>query len=217
MSEHRRHEFLVVGSTLDETAMRVLRGLYPCARITADSLVDLDGSADPEALLDRWFDVYLGADGAAGCVLALRVPFAAVDPGAAAAYCAGASLALRPTRRHLVVEFRATAAAAAPADAARLAGLRDDLAAGDPRPLYLGWLGAAQSGALPGAAMEPPRPERLDAPTPAQAALAAFLSLDPDLVAAAGRAARRPRTVAALREAGQRIASRRRRPAPAAA
>jgi len=222
MSDHRRHEFLAIERPLDDAAIRALRALFPYAQIMPSGLIDSDanaaGASDPAALLDRWFDLYVGAGAAGGRTLALRLPFACLDPAAASRYCAEAGAMLRPTRGHLIVEFRCDGADPVPAGtAAALAGVRGELARGDLRPLYLGWLCSVQAGTLPGAAVEPPRPDGLAASSPAQAALAAFLALDADLVAAARRGAARPRTVAALRAAADRIGARRRRAGQAAA
>ncbi|AGA33407.1 hypothetical protein TVNIR_1745 [Thioalkalivibrio nitratireducens DSM 14787] len=68
---------------------------------------------------------------------------------------------------------------------ARLLPLREELLRGDTRPLYLGWLARVSEGEFDAEEPEPPRPAGLGALTPAQQALAEFLLLDPDLVAAA--------------------------------
>lgn len=65
----------------------------------------------------------------------------------------------------------------------RLLPLRDELLRGDLRPLYLGWL--AGVGALPGDEAEPEVPAGLSVLSPAQQALAEFLEIDPDMLAAA--------------------------------
>lgn len=65
----------------------------------------------------------------------------------------------------------------------RLAPLRDELLRGDLRPLYLGWLAAA--GELDDADREPEVPPGLANLSPAQQALAEFIEVDPDMLAAA--------------------------------
>lgn len=65
----------------------------------------------------------------------------------------------------------------------RLLPLRDELLRGDLRPLYLGWLAGA--GELPEDEAEPEVPTGLSALSPAQQALAEFLEIDPDMLAAA--------------------------------
>jgi hypothetical protein len=63
--------------------------------------------------------------------------------------------------------------------------VRADLAAGDLRLLYLGRLRCVQSGELNDDEPEPPVPAGLGAPSTALTAVADFLCIDPDLLAAA--------------------------------
>lgn len=67
----------------------------------------------------------------------------------------------------------------------RLAPLRDELLRGDLRPLYLGWLAAAARDELGDDALEPEVPPGLSELSPPQQALAEFLEIDPDMLAAA--------------------------------
>jgi hypothetical protein len=220
MSDHRRYEFHAVERPLDDAAIRALRALSTHASITRTSLVydgrwdDFEG--DPAALLEWWFDVFVCNGGEGIRLLALRLPFESLDPVTAGLYCAGAGAMLRPTRRHLVVEFQVEAhggtEGGAPVSAESLVALREELVRGDLRALYLGWLACAQSGALPGAAVEPPRPPGLEALSAPQAALVEFLAIDRDLLAVTTRrAAARPRSVAALLATAGRLGERRRR------
>lgn len=68
----------------------------------------------------------------------------------------------------------------------RLAPLRDELLRGDMRPLYLGWLAGVSAGEVDEKAAEPRLPPGLSRLTAAQQALAEFLEVDEDLLAAAG-------------------------------
>ena len=68
---------------------------------------------------------------------------------------------------------------------ARLLPIRDELLRGDTRPLYLGWLARLGNGELRDDDREPTLPDGLKTLTPAQSALAEFLMLDPDWLAAA--------------------------------
>ncbi|MEM5400377.1 hypothetical protein [Paraburkholderia unamae] len=70
----------------------------------------------------------------------------------------------------------------------RLLPVRDELLAGDARPLYLGWLARHGNDELHEDEIEPPVPAGLQALTPAQVALAEFLMLDADWLAAAAEA-----------------------------
>jgi hypothetical protein len=68
---------------------------------------------------------------------------------------------------------------------ARRRPIRDELLRGDTRPLYLGWLARLGNGELRDDDHEPPLPDGLKTLTPAQNALAEFLMLDQDWLAAA--------------------------------
>ncbi|MBB5429631.1 hypothetical protein HDG40_007829, partial [Paraburkholderia sp. JPY158] len=70
----------------------------------------------------------------------------------------------------------------------RLLPVRDELLAGDARPLYLGWLARLGNDEIHDDEIEPPVPAGLQALTPAQVALAEFLMLDADWLAAAAEA-----------------------------
>ncbi|MEX3816369.1 hypothetical protein AB3X96_40245 [Paraburkholderia sp. BR13439] len=67
----------------------------------------------------------------------------------------------------------------------RLLPVRDELLAGDARPLYLGWLARHGNDELHDDEIERPVPAGLQALMPAQVALAEFLMLDADWLAAA--------------------------------
>jgi hypothetical protein len=102
---------------------------------------------------------------------------------------------------------------------APLALTRAELLAGDLRPLYLLWLGAVQCGDRRATTLEPPRPAGLEHMTGTLHALAEFLRLDADLLAAAveERSAEPRPAGEILRAAGARSAARRRAAAAKAA
>jgi hypothetical protein len=70
----------------------------------------------------------------------------------------------------------------------RLMPLRDELLRGDLRPLYLGWLAGISAGEVHDDAVEPEVPPGLSQLSAAQQALAEFLEIDADLMAAAAAA-----------------------------
>ena len=70
-------------------------------------------------------------------------------------------------------------------------GIRTELLLGDLRPVYLGWLAGVQCCAIPDEATEPPVPDGLGNLAAPLGALADFLGLDPDLLAAAAERSRR--------------------------
>ena len=67
--------------------------------------------------------------------------------------------------------------------------VRDELARGDLRLLYLGWLLAVGCGEISDEAMEPPMPPGMAELSGAQQSLADFLHLDPNLIATAAQRA----------------------------
>jgi hypothetical protein len=78
--------------------------------------------------------------------------------------------------------------------------IRNELAEGDLRSLYLGWLMGVQSGELKASEKEPPVPPNLQDLSGPQANLADFLRLDADLLAAAARNSPRAKVEAANRQ-----------------
>ncbi len=68
---------------------------------------------------------------------------------------------------------------------ASIISVRAELLRGDLRPLYLGWLLAAQAGELADENLEPPVPPGLDELSAAQESMAEFLYIDDDLLTVA--------------------------------
>lgn len=63
---------------------------------------------------------------------------------------------------------------------------RGELAAGDPRLLYLAWLLCVQAREAPDEEVEPPVPPGLDVLTASQTSVADILRIDPGLISSAG-------------------------------
>jgi hypothetical protein len=168
MAEQPYSEFQVVDRSLSAQEQAELRKLSPRATLTPYRFADSRGRwrRAPERLLERYFDAFLQvAPGPEGeHLLMLRLPRRQLDHRRAAPYlCEG--LTLRGAGERVLLP------------------LRGELLAGDVRGLYLGWLAWAPWGELE--AEEPPVPAGLGHPSAALEALARFLSLDPDLLAAA--------------------------------
>ena len=79
--------------------------------------------------------------------------------------------------------------------------LRAELARGDLRSLYLGWLLSAQIGELGQDMPEPPVPANLGTLSSALSSLVEFLRIDPDLLAAAAQNSPRTKSAPANRKA----------------
>jgi hypothetical protein len=194
MAEQPYSEFQVVDRSLSAQEQAELRKLSPRATLTPYRFADSRGRwrRAPERLLERYFDAFLQvAPGHEGeHLLMLRLPRRQLDHRRAAPYlCEG--LSLRGAGERVLLRLRAPQAPPGAWEEEEewmpaLLPLRGELLAGDVRGLYLGWLAWAPWGELE--AEEPPVPAGLGHPSAALEALARFLSLDPDLLAAAAEA-----------------------------
>lgn len=204
MSEYQYYEFAAVDRPLSARQQAELRSRSTRATITADCFIneyhwgDLKG--DPLDWMQRYFDAHVYSANWGSCRLLLRLPRGTLDAAALDDFT-------RPSQTGAESGFAEAFAATAGKECwildwscaddsgwgghdghgwmARLLPLRDELLHGDSRPLYLGWLARVGQGELAGDDPEPPLPAGLAALTPAQAALAEFLLLDPDWLAAA--------------------------------
>jgi hypothetical protein len=124
----------------------------------------------------------------------LRLPRAAVDMAQLLAYLPGGPASLATTAEHAVVDL--CSETDEPEDdwyqAEHLCGsltpLRAELLRGDLRTAYLAWLLAVQDRRVAEEAMEPSVPHGIGSPSAPLQALAGFLRLDGDLLAAAAEA-----------------------------
>lgn len=195
MSEYQYYEFLAVDRPLDEADRGVLRELSSRARITSWSFTNFyewgDFRGDPAALMERWFDLHLYLASWGERRLMVRLPKRLVERAAIEPFIRGDYPALlRDAGENLILDI--IVEEVEPDEnwdddgsgwLAALAPLRDDLLAGDLRPLYLLWLIAVERDAFQD---DEPEPLRGIAPlTPALEAFADFFGIDADLVQAA--------------------------------
>jgi hypothetical protein len=201
MSEYQYYEFRALDRSLTDKEMSQLRKVSTRADITPTSFTNHydfgDFKGDPGRWMERYFDAFLYFANWNTRIVMLRVPRKLLDLRSARRYCAGCSPTLRSTRTHVILEFSAQE----PEDEciddgsgwlSAIAPARDDLAAGDLRLLYLGWLVAVQAGDVDDEALEPPVPAGLASLPSSLQAFAEFMALDPDLLAVAARESRRP-------------------------
>jgi hypothetical protein len=147
--------------------------------------------ADPFELLARYFDMHLYFANWGTRRLMFRLPVAAVDLDVLRAYAPGGPVTLTTAGEHAVLDLWSEVEE--PEDdwfeagqlAASLTPLRAELLRGDCRVAYLAWLLAVQDGEVDAEAQEPPVPHGLATGSAPLAALADFLRLDQDLLAAA--------------------------------
>ncbi|WP_326700980.1 hypothetical protein OG909_28995 [Streptomyces sp. NBC_01754] len=202
MSTYQYYEFLAVDRPLTSTQLVEVGRWSTRARITPTSFENEyhwgDFRGDPAHLMERYYDAHLYlADWGTRCVMlrlpALRLPLEAVRPylgdDSLEAWTHGASTLLRffhdPEEAYDWDESGEITLSS-------IVGIRCELASGDLRPLYLAWLVGLAAWELRDddeeeyqAEREPPVPAGLDRLTGPQQALADFLRLDPDLLAAA--------------------------------
>jgi hypothetical protein len=195
VSEYQCYEFLALDRRLTAQEMTELRGISTRAEITPTRFWNEyhwgDLKADPSDLLARYFDMHLYFANWGTRRLMFRLPVAAVDLDALRAYAPGGPVTLTTTGEHAILDLWSEVEE--PEDdwfeaghlAASLTPLRAELLRGDRRVAYLAWLLAVQDGEVDAAAQEPPVPRGPATGSAPLAALADFLRLDQDLLAAA--------------------------------
>ncbi len=209
MSTYQYYEFAALDRPLTPQQQAELRSRSTRATITAASLINeyhwgnLKGN--PLDWMRRYFDAHVYSANWGSCRLLLRLPRAALEKAALADFTrpsqAGAqsdfvdAFEITATPDYWIPDWsfnddsgdfeRFWSEDDGPGWMTRLVPLRDELLRGDTRPLYLGWLARVRNGELADEDLEPPLPAGLKTLTPAQIALAEFLLIDPDWLAAA--------------------------------
>ncbi len=140
--------------------------------------------------MERYFDAFLYLANWGTRHLMFRLPRGVLDEETAELYCYTDAASLTETGDHLIVSLYADRD---PDDyweepggqLAAMVQARSDLAAGDLRLLYLGWLRAIQSDDVDDEDTEPPVPAGLKELSASLRAAADFLDIDEDLLAVA--------------------------------
>ncbi len=200
MSEYQYYEFQAIDRPLTSKEMGELRDYSSRARITATSFVNdySYGSfkGDEDAWMVQYFDAFLYLANWGTHVLKLRLPSRLLDPTIAGNYCGGDAAAVWAKSGKVILSFVSEDEDGdewieGEGHLSSLVGVRAELARGDLRALYLGWLLQAQTGELDDDDVEPPVPPGMGQLTGSLAAMAEFLRIDSDLVhvAAQGSAA----------------------------
>jgi hypothetical protein len=195
MSEYQYYEFAAIDRPLTTAEMTRLRQVSTRGRITPGGFVnhyEWGGlKADPADWMRRYFDAFVYTANWCSCRLALRVPLSTFRKAELKPFAVGRTLAVEASGEHWIVDWSLDESedndrfAVDEGDGwmSRLAPLREELLRGDLRPLYLGWLASADG--LDDDALEPEVPPGLAELSPPQQALAEFIEVDPDLLAAA--------------------------------
>ena len=176
--------------------MSELRSYSSRARITATSFVNEYSWGSFKGSEDRWmetyFDAFLYLANWGTHILKLRLPARLLDVKTARWYCRRSTSA-REKSENVILTFLSEEEGddewvEGEGRLSSLISVRSDLARGDMRALYLGWLLCAQNGELDPGETEPPIPAGLGQLSAALTAFARFLRIDEDLIAAAAAA-----------------------------
>jgi hypothetical protein len=197
MSEYQYYEFQAIDKPLTEQEMRELRTYSSRARITSTSFIN-DYSwgnfrGDQDAWMEKYFDAFLYVANWGTRVLKLRVLSHLLDLETAHLYCPGGQAFACEKRGKVILTFVSDDEGGGEwvegeGWLSSLISVRAELARGDKRSLYLGWLLCAQSGELDDEDDEPPVPPGLGQLSASLESLAGFLRIDTDLLLVAARA-----------------------------
>lgn len=203
MSEYQYYEFQAIDRRLSREEIEILRGYSTRARITPTSFINDYSYGSFKGNEDEWmakyFDAFLYVANWGTRVLMLRLPAKVLSERTARDYCRKGSasyedaLTLRALGGNVILKFCSEVESGGEwvEGAGLLASLvpvRSELAHGDLRALYLGWLRGIQNGDREESEAEPPVPSGLKALSPALIALADFLEIDGDLLDVAAEA-----------------------------
>lgn len=196
MSEYQYYEFTAVDRPLTGREQAELRSLSTRANITATSFVNTyewgNFKGDPRKLMEKYFDAHLYLTNWGTREIMLRLPKRVLDPAVAADYCVSDSAFAWTSGKHVIVGLNREDEDGTDEfdiDGHGVLGsiipVRASLAAGDLRLLYLGWLRCVQSLDVADDEPEPPVPAGLGTLDASLTAIAEFLCIDRDLLAAA--------------------------------
>ncbi len=190
MSEYQYYEFVALDRRLTAAEMAKLRSFSTRARITPTSFVNDyqwgNFKGNESAWMEQYFDAFLYFANWGTRVFSLRLPSRLLDLSAAEAYCASDSAWAREHEGSTILTFNSEEEESEwPEEEDALAALipiRMQLAQGDLRALYIGWLGCARTGELEDEETEPPVPPGLGELDGSLERMVDFLRIDPELL-----------------------------------
>jgi hypothetical protein len=197
MSEYQYYEFQAIDRPLTEEEMAELRSHSTRARITPTSFVNDyawgDFKGDEDAWMERYFDAFLYLANWGTHVFKLRLPLRLLDAKSARIYCSGDRAAAREANGKVILTFTSEDGEGGDwvegdGRLSSLISVRAELARGDLRCLYLGWLLCVQGGDLGDGEIEPPVPAGLAQLSASLGSLMEFLRVDSDLLQVAATA-----------------------------
>jgi hypothetical protein len=202
MSEYQYYEFRTLARMLTREEMAELRKVSSRGLISPTSFVNEyewgDFKGDPDEWMDRYFDAFLYYANWGQKTFKLKIPRSLVSAEAISQYQNPGGLTGRTRNDSTIITF--DLAPDDPPDEweenegamGYLIGLRAEIAQGDHRCLYLGWLiGRGTGDVVAGSILhklEPPVPRGLQELTASQQALVDFFEIDLDLLSAAAEA-----------------------------
>jgi hypothetical protein len=194
VSEYQYYEFQAIDRPLSERDMAALRRLSSRATITRTRFTNEynygDFRGDPRKLVEKHFDAFLYFANWGTREISLRVPRGALDLATAKRYASGHAASARRKGDYVILELASEREGGDYHELDEgvldeIAPIRADLAGGDLRALYLAWLLNVQQEGVGLDAEEPPCPGGLGQLSAPLEALADFLQLEPQLIAAA--------------------------------
>jgi hypothetical protein len=196
MSEYQYYEFQAIDRRLSADEMAELRSFSTRAQITPTSFVNEyewgDFKGDEDAWMEKYFDAFLYFANWGTRVLKLRLSSRLLDKATADLYCVAESASVRERNGKIVITFNSDEEEDEWPDESdalsALVPIRTQLARGDLRSLYIGWLRCAQTGELEDAKTEPPVPPGLGDLDGSLERLVDFLRIDTDLLEVAAAA-----------------------------
>ncbi|MEB3372362.1 hypothetical protein [Saccharopolyspora mangrovi] len=203
MSEYQYYEFLAVDRPLSDDEQAEVQALSELAEVDDTSFVAVyeqgEFRGDPDVLIESYYDAHLHVTNWSTRRLMIRVPNTALNDELAEEFEVAERVEVWSSEEHVVLDFLSEEEEPADPPAGhedlleQLAVLREEIIAGDLRPLYLAWLAGYGAWERDEFAFdtsaedepEPVVPPGLGQLTAAQAKLAEFLRLDDDLLAVA--------------------------------
>ncbi len=154
MSEYQYYEFLAIDRPLSKEQMAELRALSTRATITSTRFQNEynwgNFRGNPEVLMEKYFDAHVYVANWGTRVFMLRLPERLLDRETTASYCACDWLDVRFKDGFAILEFRSEEEEGEWEEGdgwmESLVPVRAELASGDLRALYLGWLLCVQNG-----------------------------------------------------------------------
>ena len=198
MSEYQYFEFQAIDRPLNKNEMAELRSYSTRARITTTSFVNDyswgDFKGDADVWMDKYFDAFLYVANWGTHILKLRLPEKLLNAKTARVYAIGEHAAARVRNGNVILTFLSENedgedSVDSGGLLASLISVRAELARGDLRALYLGWLLCMQNGELDVDTLAPPVPAGLTKLSASLTSLVEFLRVDKALVRASAKAA----------------------------